>query len=372
MSALIFPETEPVLHDIGKLLFFFNSLSYYLPVESETKNDNGRNLNLFGDLCAGYVPAPLHEDLGRFNALLREMENSRPDDLARLFSAAKAPITTGQIRDKDESSAGTVLSALQDDSKHIADIGRKERLWQARLILKLAEFLARKEIEVSQGMSRIASYEQKVFASLEGQNESESADSEQLLEMGKINSPDTFSHNSSNMLIPIRVKAWAELFLADSSPGRPFTIVTTNPDSASMLLDGYEKTWRKTPRKLFSLSLPPLYADKSGESAINHYISGRKKLHETAEETMKYFENFLCETAENKTQANIQQKYVAAWDEAIKAEFPGSADDCLKLDFYSFPEIPLEILFQKTFKLEPVIDIKNPGYITSMLAILHA
>ena len=112
-SVLLFPETDPSLHDIGKLLFFFKSLSYYLPTESDA--EGSKEQNLFNNLCTGYVPAPLLEDLNRFNHLLREMENSRSDDLARLFSTAQAPIATGQIRDKDEASRGSVLSALQKE-----------------------------------------------------------------------------------------------------------------------------------------------------------------------------------------------------------------------------------------------------------------
>ena len=110
-SVLLFPETEPSIHDIGKLLSFFKSLSYYLPTESDTECCNDQHF--FENLCTGYVPAPLHEDLSRFNHLLREMENSRSDDLARLFSSAQSPIATGQIRDKDEASSGSVLSAMQ-------------------------------------------------------------------------------------------------------------------------------------------------------------------------------------------------------------------------------------------------------------------
>jgi hypothetical protein len=75
----------------------------------------------------GYVPAPLHEDLTRFNRLVREMANSRPDDLSRLFSSAKSPVATGQIRDKDEASTGNVLAALQKDDAKEAQIQHKER-----------------------------------------------------------------------------------------------------------------------------------------------------------------------------------------------------------------------------------------------------
>ena len=383
LSALIFPETEPLIHDIGKLLFFFNSLSYYLPTESDTEGLIDQNL--FENLCAGYVPAPLHEDLSRFNHLLREMENSRSDDLARLFSSAKSPIATGQIRDRDEASRGSILSALQEDNGKKAHIQLKERLWQARLILKLAEMLNRRESEVRQGLAKVSSDEQKNFASLAGSNGTEPGDPAQFSALGKplhlkgkIEYPEDYSAGGSAMLVPLRIKAWAELFLADSSPSRPSVIVTTNPDSGSILLDRYENTWRKTPQKLFSLSIPMFPGLGSSESAKEQYIASRIKLRLAAKEDLKYFENFLRETAvshdsssDRREDISIDAEHIAAWEETVKIEFPSPATGYQKLDFYCFPGIPSCTLLQKLFHLEPTLSVNEQGYTTSILAILH-
>jgi len=381
-SALLFPETEPSIHDIGKLLFFFNSLSYYMPTESD---DEGTDQNLFKNLCTGYAPAPLHEDLTRFNRLLHEMENSRSDDLARLFSFAKSPITTGQIRDKDEASSGSVLSALQNDNGNKAYIEQKERLWQARLILKLAEMLDRRENEVRQGLTRITSDEQKIFASLEGAGETESknltqfSDQEKSTQLkNKVEYPADYYSSESAMLISLRVKAWAELFLADSSPDSPSIIVTTNPDSGSILLDGYENNWHKTPQKLFSLSIPTFSGLETGESSRKQYITTRNKLRLATKESLSHFESFLRQTAisqdtssGNYPELGIQQKHVAAWKGKIKLEFPNPVKGYPKLDFYCFPGISPAALFQKTLNLEP-LTVNEQRHKTAILAILHA
>ena len=382
-SVLLFPETEPSIHDIEKLLFFFNPLTYYLPTETDIEDKNRQNL--LTNLCSGYVPAPLHEDLSRFNRLLREMENSRPDDLARLFSTAASPIATGQIRDKDEASSGSVLSAMQNDNGNKAHARHKERLWQARLILKLAEMLYRREREVRQGLALISSDEQKNFASLEGLSETESADPAQIADLekftqlkDKIDYPADYSMGASSMLIPLRVKAWAELFLADSSPNRPFTLVTSSPDSGSTLLDGYENAWGKTAQKLFSLSIPTFPGINSSKSATEHYVLNRNKFRLAAEEELQYFESILRETAvlqntatEKFPEISLQPKHAAAWEEKINLEFPVPATDFQKLDFYCFPGISSSALFQRIFHLEP-LPVNQQEYTTSILAILHA
>ena len=382
-SALLFPGTEPSIHDIGKLLFFFKSLSYYLPTESDA--EGSKDQNIFKNLCTGYAPAPLHEDLTRFNHLLREMENSRSDDLARLFSSAQHPITTGQIRDKDEASSSSVLSAMQKDNGNKAYVEQKERLWQARLILKLAEILDKREHEVRQGLARVSFKEQKNFASLEGISETEAADSAQFSAQEKlpqqkkiVEYPEGYSMGASAMLTSLKIKAWAELLLADSSPDLPSVIVTTSPDSGSMLLDGYENTWRKTPQKLFSLSIPTFPNLGTGEPANEQYISSRNKLRRAAEEDLKYFESFLKETAisgdlssDNDQERNMQSKHAETWEETIKVEFPNLATGFQKLDFYCFPGISPTVLFQKIFNLEP-FSVNKHEHRNSILAILHA
>ena len=382
-SVFLFPETEPSIQDIGKLLFFFKSLSYYLPTESDAEGANDQHI--FKNLCTGYVPAPLDEDLSRFNHLLREMENSRSDDLARLFSSAQAPIATGQIRDKDEASSGSVFAALHKDNENIAYVEQKERLWQARLILKLAEILSRRENEVRQGLARITSKEQNIFASLEGDSETELKDPVQFSDpekpaqlKSKVEYPEDYSAGASAMIIPLRVKAWAELFLADSSADRPGIIVTASPDSGSILLDGYENTWRKTPQKLFSLPVPTFPGLDSSESTKEQYLSSRNRLRLTAQEDLEHFESILREAAvsqdmfsDRHQELSMLQKHIESWEEKVKLEFPLPAAGHHKLDFYCFPGTSTADLFQKIFHLEPITSVNEQGYTTSILAILH-
>jgi hypothetical protein len=382
-SALILPETEPSIHDIANLLFFFNSLSYYLPAETDAEGIIDQNL--FKNLCTGYAPAPLHEDLNRFNRLLREMENSRPDELARFFSSEQSPITTGQIRDRDEASAGSVISALQNDTDKKNNARYRERLWQARLILKLAEILARRESEVRLGLARVSTDEQKIFDLLEGSNETEPKNRAQSPDFEKftppkekVEYPADYSTAGSAMLIPMRIKAWAELFMADSSLDRPFILVTTNHDNGSTILDRYENTWGRLPQKLFTLSVPAFPGIGSSDSANEHYIISRKRLFLAAKENLEYFENFLRETAVSYSTSSERHKdmdilavHVAAWEELIKIDFPDSATDRRKLVFYCFPEITAESLLQRLFHLEPTASVNDRGYTTSILAIMQ-
>jgi len=380
VSALIFPETEPSIQTIAKLLLFFDSLSYYLPTESDLANS--KNKSFFTNLCSPYIPAPLtEEELFRFNRLLREMETSRPDELSRLFSTVTAPLATGQLRDLDEISASRVYSALQKNAETIASIRYKERLWQARLILKLAEMLDRREVEVRQGLAQISSVEQKVFAALEGRNKPESDDS--VVNPDKLKHPieDDILHaepslGTSGLHISMRLKAWAELFMADSSEQQPMILVTGNSECGLTLLEGYENIRRLAPVKLFSLVIPALHFACNKEAEAT-YQADRQAFRDAVHENMEYLARYLQKTtdsAESKTNSREKlstlAKNLSSWENNVKHYLPASEKSVRKLDFYCFPGISFAELFQQMFHLKLPVPEKKMKQPTGILAIL--
>jgi hypothetical protein len=382
VSAIIVPDSEPSNHVLVKFLIFFNSLSFYLPIEP-VGADNSDN-NVFTNLCSGYAPAPLGKDISRFSRLLREMETSRADELARLFSAAKAPMTTGQVRDQDETSSAGVYSALHKDAGTKTSIRHKERLWQARLILKLAELLDRREEEIRQGLAHVSSVERKLFASLEGLSEAQADGRNELSGPGESQHPprdhilpDESSQASSGLLIPLRLKAWAELYLEDKSDQRPLVLAATSYEAGSMLLDGYENGWRQDPEKLFSLPVPNIYLSDR-EETWDQYLTTRNTFHEAVQENLEYFARFLQKTASIADSAHytlegypLLADKISTWEKKVKAHFPGRNTGFTKLDFFCFPGIPYTELFQRLFNLEESVPANNREHPTGLLAILN-
>jgi hypothetical protein len=380
-SALILPETAPSHHIMAKLLIFFDSLSYYLPTESDPAGN--RDTGFFANLYTPYAPAPLAEgELFRFNRLLREMVTSRPEELSRLFSAATAPLATGRIRDLDEVSAAGVYSSLQKNTETKNSIRNKERLWQARLILKLAEMLDSRETEVRQGLARISSSEQKLFAALEGHGEAESDDLAEIKGPDKLKHPATeddlspeLSLGTSSLLTTLRLKAWAELYLADSSEQQPSVPVTANPECGMTLLDGYENFMHRVPVKLFSLPVPELHFSKD-EKAANSYHADRKSFCAASLENKEYLAQHLHETAySEKTERDSFEKppelteNLSAWEENLR-HYISAPVKTSKLGFYCFPGISFAGLLQHLFHLDDPVQNKSREQPTGMLAVL--
>ena len=365
---------------MAELLIFFDALSYYLPTEPD--NTNHGDKGLFANLCTGYAPAPLGKELSRFNRLLRDMETSRPEEFSRLFAANRVPVAAGKARDHDETSAGSVYSALQKDTGIQIAMQHKERLWQARLILKLAEFLDRREAEVRQGLTQVSSLEQKLFASLEGDGEAETADLKELNGPEKIypQSADILQDKSlpgtSAQLIPLRLKAWAELFLADATTLHPLILTTATNASGAILLDGYENSWRRDPQKLFSLSIPD-FSQAGVAGTWEHFLEARDAFRAAAQENMAHFAGLLQERADsvgtepdNPQEIPLLAANVSAWDEKIRLHFPGPEADLKKLEFYSFPGASFAGIFQRLFHLEGKLAPQKQLKRSALVAIL--
>jgi len=383
LTALIFPVTEPSQYIMAKLLVFFDSVSYYLPIE--LSSDNSGADDLLSDLITAYVPAPLSEDeLFRFRRQLHDMGTCRPDELTRLFSAVNAPLAAGGLRDLDEVSSSSVYSSLQKNHATKTDTLYKERLWQSRLILKLAEVLDKREAEVRQGLSRVSSTEQRLFAALDG---ADIPDTNGLPRPNALNKTNQLAAEdvgsaepfmaASGLLMPLRLKAWAELYCADSAGQQPEILVTADPESSSILLEGYENFQHRKPQELFSLSLPIL-PFTGNELSRELFFAGRKTFSHAACASKEFLATYLLETSRSDKAATDKQisypgltENLAQWHDILQQNFPTPAEGLSKLVFYCLPDIAFPELFKKLFHPDDAVPAINKQKTGSLLAVLH-
>ena len=383
ISALLFPDTVPIQHNIASLLYFFNTVTYYLPVEPDGKPAEPEQQLLHG-LCTGYAPAPLGNDLDRFNHLIRELGTSRSEELTRLFSFAKTEISIGQLRDREESSAGTLLAALHKTPESSRSELLQERLWQARLVLKLAEILNQKEAEISSGLAAVADIEQKLYGSLQGTDEPAADEVVSIPGFGSRQHGNNSSGrqrdllpSQADLLIPLRVKAWAELFLHDSIKPHPYILTTGHRDAAARLIDGCENIFHKQPTRLFSLALPIPAAIVAKSETDGEFVSRREELQAGLHDSLAPLHQFLMDTAgltgigpDTIATPPTIEKEVAAWNESVHRMFPGSSENSNSLDFYCFPAISMEQLFQRLFHLDGPGTKAKTAYPTGIIAVL--
>lgn len=256
-SVVVFPDSVPAARVLIPLVLVFEPVVYCQPVE----NDDSRET--LSALCREMVerthcrllaPAPLGINRERFLRLVRDIRERRDDYTAQLGHVSLASISTGGKPGAE--SRSSILSSLL--SGHgIDSAGREQReqlLWQARLIMKLAEQFEADQLKIVEEMDAIRAREQNLFAGLRQE------DGSPFSLTGKLTS---LVSNTGNMQ-RFRLKAWARLcaFGPSSSAGERF-FVTTDPDAVDRLGEECERRSGSRPAPFLTMLLPAGYPDES-------------------------------------------------------------------------------------------------------------
>ncbi|MEA3548383.1 MAG: hypothetical protein U9R66_12050 [Thermodesulfobacteriota bacterium] len=248
LTALRFPDTLVTTASVSQELFIFDRIDFYQSTESES--DDNLDPPADSKLCAGYPPAPLGDDLERFRMLLSELKGHEGE----FYSGVLSSLTLDYLGNRDGEKTWELISSLQRQGKTGKDKkarNREEILWQARLLLKLAEIIQREEEAMETSMASVADRQRDLFRQLK---DGDINDLDEPLAV----KPATVSRPSGRTG-PL-LKAWGQLFLADR---QPYGILTTNNAEAALtILDVEESLAGQAPKRAAKLILPsPLVMD---------------------------------------------------------------------------------------------------------------
>lgn len=227
LKGLYFPGVRPDQSWAGALTPFVERLVVYAV---------GGEVSAAPDAPSPWEPkevAPLGEDAPRFQALLREMTGRDAAVLrGQLLAMASRP-----GRDRDEASAGSLATAMH----HLGSGGaaedlaqaRTERLWQARLFLKLAETVTTAEAEITLGLAALAGKQAEMLKALQGDDEAdEPAEALPVVPLYRPR-PGRFFR------LRDQLAAWAVFYRQD--PGPEPLLLSDDPEAAALLADEVEK-----------------------------------------------------------------------------------------------------------------------------------
>lgn len=275
LRALYFPETAITTEQVLQELLFFDSLYFYHSSEPDEHADSQPGE---GE-CHGYPPVPFDDDLQRFKQLIRELKGNEEE----FYSGHLSSISLDYMENRDETTVRNLISTIAGPDKTAEtreQPNKREDLWQARLLLKLAEILAKEEKELQESLTAISGKEEELFDALKGEEGFSSS-------LGPIPSAST---------LPVRpeilLKAWGKLFLADQKDH--WILTSSQPESVESLFEINEALSRQRPVRLFRIPLP--YTDGMDETT---FFKLRKSFRHTAKQTLDSFTSLLTETAEN-------------------------------------------------------------------------
>jgi hypothetical protein len=306
----------------------------------------------------GYTPVQLSaEEQSRFDSLARELNGHE----AEFHGGLLASLSAG-YGDRDEASAGSLASSLRSGPKTAQPQKAEDAiLWQAMLLLRLAEMFREEEREIVQGFLAISGKEAELFAAIRGEEtEEEEGDEEEqaLRELAAARGPSGPTININRL-----ARAWGRLYTRDAKATEFPLLVTTHPELQGLLAEEYENLTGSPARQLVSLALPALGAMREEDDSLT------EKFRAATGMAREHFNRLLLKIAASGTlSAELLAELQGAGNELNRAGLPflqGSPAE-KSLRFYAYQGTSLVDLFASLCN-EPQ---KATATTTGLLAVL--
>jgi hypothetical protein len=256
LETLYFPDTVIADDAHSSLFLFFDTVHILQPVERDEADLQAAGISdTFMDkrFCQVHTPAPLGSEKKRFLRLVHDIRERKDDYAAQLSSLTIASLSTPE-KNREESRSSIISSlfgpAPQDHEKDKKEEAKQAELWQARLVLIIAEILDREDEELVEAMNILDKSRTDLFDRLLGKDEefeeeNPFSDLSHLQDM----SPPRAGMNKN------RLRAWLSLFRVAKLP--PWWLWTTGrPEAADILLEMYEMRSGKEAVPILELELP--------------------------------------------------------------------------------------------------------------------
>ena len=264
LDTLYFPDTVLPVRQQLPLALFFNTIHLLQPVEDGVKEDGEESSDPSGypftemGFCQVHTPSKLGADRDRFLHLIHDIRNKKDAYVEQLSYLTLASLSAPASR--GDNSKQAILSSLlhgMDQDADAADEQARLALWQARLVLKIAEILDQEEEELALQLAAIDDHEIALFRSLQGEiresGEEDVVEEDPFLELlalkQKMNQPRPG-------MIRNRLRAWNRLYLSGPLPVNPWLWTTRRQEAADILLEQYEKESGQAPISVLQLELP--------------------------------------------------------------------------------------------------------------------
>ncbi len=213
-------------------LLLFDTISTLIPTPLDIEQDA---------LCPAYDAVPLGDDAVRFGQLLDELKGNE----AAFYQGQMSNMALEYLETRDDDTVRGIIGSLQGEKTSAAgDSKNNEKIWQARLLLKLAEILRREEQEVQGSLQRIKDAQKEMLGDLKGEDEFQDL----------FHALSDALPNQTPVRIESLIKGWGQLFTAGKEH---FSILHCfSPEAAEPFMEISESMTGKRPIRLLRLPLP--------------------------------------------------------------------------------------------------------------------
>jgi len=358
LDTLVFPDTILPAYRQFPLALFFNSLHLLQPVERDETDNRDRSPAadsypfMETGFCQVHTPSRLGTDRERFLHLVNDIRD-RKDNYVEQLSYLSLASLSEQTGHGDPSKQTIISSLLDGMDRNDAPSDEQERLalWQARLVLSIAEILDREEEELARQLAAIDDREIALFRSLQGEiaesgEENGPAEDpfQELLELRqKLNQPRPG-------MIKNRLRAWSRLYLSGPLP-EPALWTTCRQEAADILLEQYEQECGQAPLPLLQLELPARFHGDPGREAelVQQFRAGMQPhLHALAEALDRLAKSEIAAPDAPALLLPQAEEWRNAWNTKLEAVFPAGQYGRMTLHLSLLAGMPLPALINES------------------------
>jgi len=250
-NSLLFPDTDFCKERLYPLLLFFSPIHFLQAVEPDPESDERTECDIFMEqgLCQGHTPMPLEKNRQRFLRLIKDIRERKDDYGAQLASLTMAAMSSPSSAKGGEAKYEIISSLLSSHSLPQSS-PEQEELWQARLVLAIAEILEKDEDELQQHLQILDSQEIEMFRSLQGDDSADDDDPFAELQRIREQIETRRPQDEKN-----RFNAWLRLMDHHPLPKDLFWLASSQ-DSADQIINRFEKKTGEIAIPVLKLLLP--------------------------------------------------------------------------------------------------------------------
>lgn len=347
LNALYFPGTD--LYSIRQYPIFllFQKMHLIRPVEEDPAGLGKQSSDSFikSGFCQVHTPCPLGENRDRFVHLVADISRRKDDYAAQLSSLILAGTSSLSAQD-DDSERAIRSSIFTPDAEKVKVVQEDKdgKLWQARLVLAIAEILDREEEEIARNLAMLEDDQAELFKELHGDID-ELEEENPFAELSRLES-NLGAANSGNM--KKRCNAWKTLFLEDDM-GECEIFLTTSQDAGDLLLEAYEKKTNQPGLLAATLALPGLIGWNSAE-AHQAVLAFRDKNSELLSGIHAHLADLMQKDTctEQETGSTAVTALTEQWNGQLETIFPTEQFGRIPVKCYVFPGLPCATLIGTT------------------------
>ncbi|MCI5147833.1 MAG: hypothetical protein D3916_00185 [Candidatus Electrothrix sp. MAN1_4] len=352
--AYIFPNTLPEDEFVFPLAQLFEQLFFLRPVEEDQSETDSPLVHAMLHAMADqqeankiinyFCPSRLGRDRDVFLGLLRDI-CLRPGDYAGHLAQLSAGRVPAVQEDETEHS---IINTLLDQTgiragsgEHTLESGKGQeenaasRLWQARMLLKLGEFVDRQHIEIRRSLDRTTQEQKELLKELRREEWASDVDLPTTLPAEEIPLEQ----------VRLRLKAWSRLFSLSAGGFHNTAFITQDSDALEALLECYQQKYPDTPQRLFSLPLPMLGDVGDVGHAENEVLDRRNRFQEKAGSLLAAIRTLPTRSR----QSVFSKQQEAAWGDLLEQHYPAAEHGRCFLTLYSLADVVPQHLFLETF-----------------------